>query len=256
MGGIAGLIKINSGEAGLIVDSGEKSKKPIIKIGKGRKKKTMAGDGSNKNKNEVTKDRSVPEKFIQIVAAIEQFADLNKLSFQEAMGRLKAFEEWRKKGVKEEDGSSSLLFSKVDEKEKTKEHKCSCFCNTNNIGGDRLSVSINRSNLPAYKSFIGSVALQQTIDGREGIRFIIDVAGVREECVEEVVGWVEGKEEVVGWVEGKEEGGQERVMVFHTFSNNVRHVEGGMMPFGPCVTERGFRKCANITIDERHGDES
>ncbi|PWA77888.1 dynamin central domain-containing protein [Artemisia annua] len=242
----------------------KKSKKSIIKIGKGRKKKTMAGDGSNKNKNEVTKDSgtsmtfqypvlnstnytiwavkikalfnvhgiweavepttdaevdqkknnmaiainmvlqiasltsaeeiwealkvrhvgvervkealvqtlesefeslkmganepldvyagkiseiasqasnlghtldekrqvrkllgSVPEKFIQIVAAIEQFADLNKMSFQEAVGRLKAFEEWTKKAVKEEDGSSSLFFSKVDEKEKTKENNLS-----------------------------------------------------------------------------------------------------------------------------------
>ncbi|PWA39644.1 zinc finger, CCHC-type [Artemisia annua] len=72
---------------------------------------------------------SVPEKFIQIVAAIEQFADLNKMSFQEAVGRLKAFEERTKKAVKEEDGSSSLFFSKVDEKEKTKEHKCEyCGC--------------------------------------------------------------------------------------------------------------------------------
>ena len=67
---------------------------------------------------------SVPEKFMQIVAAIEQFADLNTMPFQEAIGRLKAFEERTKKAVKEEDGSSSLLFSKVDEKEKTKEHKC------------------------------------------------------------------------------------------------------------------------------------
>ncbi|PWA65463.1 zinc finger, CCHC-type [Artemisia annua] len=47
---------------------------------------------------------SVPAKFIQIVAAIEQFADLNKMSFQEAVGRLKAFEEPTKKEIKEEDG--------------------------------------------------------------------------------------------------------------------------------------------------------
>ncbi|PWA38631.1 hypothetical protein CTI12_AA579420 [Artemisia annua] len=67
---------------------------------------------------------SVPEKFMQIVAAIEQFADLNTMPFQEAIGRLKAFEERMQKAVKEEDGSSNLLFSKVDEKEKTKEHKC------------------------------------------------------------------------------------------------------------------------------------
>ncbi|PWA59429.1 zinc finger, CCHC-type [Artemisia annua] len=53
------------------------------------------------------------------------------MPFQEAVGRLKAFEERTKKAVKEEDGSSSLLFSKVDEKEKTKEHKCEyCGCDT------------------------------------------------------------------------------------------------------------------------------
>ncbi|PWA63679.1 sulfonylurea receptor [Artemisia annua] len=36
---------------------------------------------------------SVPDKFVAIVASIEQFADLNTSLFQEAIGRLKAFEE-------------------------------------------------------------------------------------------------------------------------------------------------------------------
>ncbi|KAD5802866.1 hypothetical protein E3N88_14226 [Mikania micrantha] len=36
---------------------------------------------------------SVPDKFIAIVASIEQFANLSVMSFQEAIGRLKAFEE-------------------------------------------------------------------------------------------------------------------------------------------------------------------
>ncbi|PWA44248.1 hypothetical protein CTI12_AA523910 [Artemisia annua] len=44
------------------------------------------------------------------------------MPFQEAIGRLKAFEERTKKAVKEEDGYNSLLFSNVDEK--TKKHKC------------------------------------------------------------------------------------------------------------------------------------
>ncbi|GJX83083.1 retrotransposon protein, putative, ty1-copia subclass [Tanacetum coccineum] len=39
------------------------------------------------------KERSVLTKFIQIVAAIEQFADLNTITFQEATERLKAYEE-------------------------------------------------------------------------------------------------------------------------------------------------------------------
>jgi DNA-directed RNA polymerase subunit RPC12/RpoP len=67
---------------------------------------------------------SVPEKFMQIVSAIEQFADMNTMPFQEAVGRLKAFEERTKKAVKEEDVYSKLLFTKGDEKEKAKEHKC------------------------------------------------------------------------------------------------------------------------------------
>ncbi|XP_076893997.1 uncharacterized protein LOC143546163 [Bidens hawaiensis] len=36
---------------------------------------------------------SVPEKFIQIVAAIEQFVDLGAMPFQEVVGRLKTIEE-------------------------------------------------------------------------------------------------------------------------------------------------------------------
>ncbi|PWA49355.1 glycoside hydrolase family 18, catalytic domain-containing protein [Artemisia annua] len=54
---------------------------------------------------------SVPEMFIQIVAAIEQFADLNKMSFQEAVGRLKAFEDRTKKQTIEEDMTGELLFT-------------------------------------------------------------------------------------------------------------------------------------------------
>nr|GFA80329.1 zinc finger, CCHC-type [Tanacetum cinerariifolium] len=60
---------------------------------------------------------SVPENFIQIVAAIEQFADLNTMSFQEAVGRLKAIEELTKKQTNEEDKTSKLLFTKEDAKD-------------------------------------------------------------------------------------------------------------------------------------------
>jgi hypothetical protein len=76
---------------------------------------------------------SVPGKFIQIVAAIEQFADLNTMPFQEAVGRLKAFEERTKKQTIEEGGSTKLLFAKEEEKEKTKHHKCEhCGCGNSN----------------------------------------------------------------------------------------------------------------------------
>ncbi|XP_076881586.1 uncharacterized protein LOC143529748 [Bidens hawaiensis] len=72
---------------------------------------------------------SVPEKYIQIVAAIEQFANLNTMSFQEAVGRLKAFEERTKKQTKEEDVSGKLLFTETNEKEMSKHHKCEhCGC--------------------------------------------------------------------------------------------------------------------------------
>ncbi|XP_076896348.1 uncharacterized protein LOC143549306 [Bidens hawaiensis] len=67
---------------------------------------------------------SVPEKFIQIVAAIEQFVDLGAMPFQEAVGRLKAFEERTKKKNKEVDMHDRLLFTKEDGKEKVKEQKC------------------------------------------------------------------------------------------------------------------------------------
>ena len=76
---------------------------------------------------------SVPERFIQIVAAIEQFADLNKMTFQEAVGRLKAFEERTKRQTKEEDTFGKLLFTKEDVKDKGKHHKCEhCGCGNSN----------------------------------------------------------------------------------------------------------------------------
>ena len=66
----------------------------------------------------------MPAKFIQIVAAIEQFADLNAMSFKEAVGRLKAYEERIKKPNKEEDTHDGLLYTKTEGKEEDKEHSC------------------------------------------------------------------------------------------------------------------------------------
>ncbi|CAD6256119.1 unnamed protein product [Miscanthus lutarioriparius] len=42
---------------------------------------------------------TVPERFINVIAGIEQFYDLKKLAFDEAVGRLKAFEERTKRGA-------------------------------------------------------------------------------------------------------------------------------------------------------------
>nr|GEU38648.1 zinc finger, CCHC-type [Tanacetum cinerariifolium] len=84
------------------------------------------------------KIRSVPEKFIQIVAAIKQFADLNTMPFQEAVGRLKAFEECTKKQTTEEDMSSRLLFLEADKKLKDKHQRCEhCGCGNSNHGDFR-----------------------------------------------------------------------------------------------------------------------
>ena len=43
---------------------------------------------------------TVLERFINVIARIEQFYDLKKLSFEEAIGRLKAFEERTKRGAR------------------------------------------------------------------------------------------------------------------------------------------------------------
>ena len=40
------------------------------------------------------------ERFVNVIPKIEQFYDLKKLSFEEAIGRLKAFEERTKRGAR------------------------------------------------------------------------------------------------------------------------------------------------------------
>ncbi|XP_066354718.1 uncharacterized protein [Miscanthus floridulus] len=42
---------------------------------------------------------TMPERYINVVARIEQFYDLKKLAFDEAVGRLKAYEERTKRGA-------------------------------------------------------------------------------------------------------------------------------------------------------------
>jgi hypothetical protein len=42
---------------------------------------------------------TVPDRYINVVARIERFFDLKKISFNEAVGRLKAFEERTKRGA-------------------------------------------------------------------------------------------------------------------------------------------------------------
>ena len=42
---------------------------------------------------------TVPDRFLNVVAGIEQFFDLKSVAFDEAVGRLKAFEERTKRGA-------------------------------------------------------------------------------------------------------------------------------------------------------------
>ncbi|GKB16867.1 hypothetical protein Tco_0850790 [Tanacetum coccineum] len=54
----------------------------------------------------------VPNKFLQIVASIEQYSDLDEMSVDEAIGRLKTFEERIKSKKKITSGhQESLMFT-------------------------------------------------------------------------------------------------------------------------------------------------
>ncbi|GJX62008.1 zinc finger, CCHC-type containing protein [Tanacetum coccineum] len=56
---------------------------------------------------------AVPDKFLQIVASIEQYSDLDEMSVDEAIGRLKTFEERIKSKKKiPVDSQESLMFTR------------------------------------------------------------------------------------------------------------------------------------------------
>ena len=53
---------------------------------------------------------SVPNKYLQVVAAIEQFSDMDTMPFKEAIGRLKAYEERiQRHGDNNSDGQALLI---------------------------------------------------------------------------------------------------------------------------------------------------
>ncbi|GJW46839.1 zinc finger, CCHC-type containing protein [Tanacetum coccineum] len=54
----------------------------------------------------------VPDKFLQIVASIEQYSDLDEMSVDEAIGRLKTFEERIKSKKIPVDSQESLMFTR------------------------------------------------------------------------------------------------------------------------------------------------
>ncbi|KAD5961432.1 hypothetical protein E3N88_12905 [Mikania micrantha] len=63
---------------------------------------------------------TVPDKFLQLIASIEQYSDLDDMPFDEAIGRLKAYED-RLKARKNATGSeNTLLFTKADGRQDTK----------------------------------------------------------------------------------------------------------------------------------------
>ncbi|KAJ9538848.1 hypothetical protein OSB04_031581 [Centaurea solstitialis] len=64
---------------------------------------------------------SMPDKYLQIVAAIEQYSDLDKISFDEAIGRLKTFEERLKhKKNRHPDYQGGLMFAQREDQRKAK----------------------------------------------------------------------------------------------------------------------------------------
>ncbi|XP_021995420.1 uncharacterized protein LOC110892571 [Helianthus annuus] len=80
---------------------------------------------------------SVPAKYVPIVASIEQFADLKAMTFQEAIGRLKTFEDRIKNIEFAGENQSKLMFAGG---ESSSSHK-----SYNNSGGRGRGGSNNRS---------------------------------------------------------------------------------------------------------------
>ncbi|XP_021995332.1 uncharacterized protein LOC110892479 [Helianthus annuus] len=84
---------------------------------------------------------SVPKKYLQIVASIEQYSDIESMPFEEAIGRLKAYEERIKEQDETSDNDQSRVLlsktdgqssntngqnSKTDGQEKNEETGCKC----------------------------------------------------------------------------------------------------------------------------------
>ncbi|KAJ0703081.1 putative RNA-directed DNA polymerase [Helianthus annuus] len=57
---------------------------------------------------------TVTDKYIQLVASMEQYSDVEKMPFEEAIGRLKAYEDRLKLRQGSSTGESSLLFTKAE----------------------------------------------------------------------------------------------------------------------------------------------
>nr|GEW44665.1 zinc finger, CCHC-type [Tanacetum cinerariifolium] len=61
----------------------------------------------------------IPDRYIQIVASIEQYSDLSEMTLEEAVGRLKTYEERIKyKKGKQVDNQEKLMFTRHENKRK------------------------------------------------------------------------------------------------------------------------------------------
>nr|GEX30237.1 zinc finger, CCHC-type [Tanacetum cinerariifolium] len=64
----------------------------------------------------------VPDRYLQIVASIEQYSDLDEMTLEEAIGRLKTYEEMIKYKCKQVDNQDRLLFTRYEEQGRRGEH--------------------------------------------------------------------------------------------------------------------------------------
>lgn len=78
--------------------------------------------------------RAVPSRFLQLASTIEQFADLDTMSFEEVVGRLKAHEERIRGHVEVEEKKLLLTHQEWTERSKKQSHDQSRSSNKNNRG--------------------------------------------------------------------------------------------------------------------------
>nr|GEV53470.1 zinc finger, CCHC-type [Tanacetum cinerariifolium] len=64
----------------------------------------------------------VPDRYLQIVASIEQYSVLSEMTFEEAIGRLKTYEERIKYKGKQVDNQDRLLFTRYEEQGRRRGH--------------------------------------------------------------------------------------------------------------------------------------
>ncbi|GKD17603.1 zinc finger, CCHC-type containing protein [Tanacetum coccineum] len=65
---------------------------------------------------------AVPDRYLQIVASIEQYSDLSEMTLEEAIGRLKTYEERIKYKGKQVDNQDRLLFTRYEEQGRRRGH--------------------------------------------------------------------------------------------------------------------------------------